>query len=479
MVNTRSGAYLQLHHDYNSGQYSTSANFVQEGSALNTLWPVLADMTGPPWAGPKSATLKVHKYALNGTPVWTNPANLGEVRAYDLQADVCPLSDGQHFAVLSSRYTIPYNASNPMTHDDLTTTQQDCLTNTFSYDTDPGTGTSFTDWDNNEGYGYWNTDAVVWKLRLADKSEQWELQFDTEDGAAAECSPGDLKNQECMYRITEADDGGLVVSGNTSHNQDDCYLAKIGSDCQATQDFASINAMLDANGEVHITSPTTWNTGMNVRGQVFVEPGASLTVNAGATLRFADSEQLNPKTRLIVRPGGKLYVNGGATLTSMDQCPGSVWDGIQVHGISTQPQDPVTNSPQGLATLNNATVENARVALLTASSPAIGELPWPILKNSTGGIVRATNTTFHNNRMDVDFRPYENHELNPPDQIANNRSFFTLCNFTVDAQLPDGTMPLEHASMATVRGIPFRGCTFAGVNYVDLERRSSKVPAPA
>ena len=305
------------------------------------------------------------------------------------------------------------------------------------------------------------------------------MQFDTEDGAAAECSPGDLKNQECMYRITEADDGGLVVSGNTSHNQDDCYLAKIGSDCQATQDFASINAMLDANGEVHITSPTTWNTGMNVRGQVFVEPGASLTVNAGATLRFADSEQLNPKTRLIVRPGGKLYVNGGATLTSMDQCPGSVWDGIQVHGISTQPQDPVTNSPQGLATLNNATVENARVALLTASSPAIGELPWPILKNSTGGIVRATNTTFHNNRMDVDFRPYENHELNPPDQIANNRSFFTLCNFTVDAQLPDGTMPLEHASMATVRGIPFRGCTFAGVNYVDLERRSSKVPAPA
>ena len=114
------------------------------------------------------------------------------------------------------------------------------------------------------------------------------MQFDTEDGAAAECYPGDLKNQECMYRITEADDGGLVVSGNTSHNQDDCYLAKIGSDCQATQDFASINAMLDANGEVHITSPTTWNTGMNVRGQVFVEPGASLTVNAGATLRFAD-----------------------------------------------------------------------------------------------------------------------------------------------------------------------------------------------
>jgi hypothetical protein len=475
VVNTRSGSYLTTNHDAVKNQYSTSAKFVHEGPALNVLWPVMSDYTGGIWAGPKSATLKIHKYALNGAPVWSAPVNLGEVRAFDLQADVCPLSDGVDFAVLSSRYARhnpAWGANNPMTYMDLTSLQADCLTNTFGYDADPGPAETHALWLTNYigDYGYWNTDAVVSKLRISDGGLLWQLQFDADDGAPAQCFPGDLKNQECMYRISEADDGGLVVSGNSSHNQDDAYLAKIGPDCQSMVDYTAINALLDPNThEYHVTSNTTWNSDMNVHGQVIVDQGATLTINNGATISFADSKQLDEVTRLIVEPGGKLYVNGGATLTSIGQCPGSVWDGVQVHGNFFAVQDPILNSAQGLAVLSNATIENARAGILLANSPVPGDYDGRIIKESTGGIVQATNVQFKNNRYDVDFRRYENHILNHPDLIANNRSYFTQCSFTVDAGLNDGSIPRDHVYLGRVRGIPFHGCSFAGTTYIDMD----------
>lgn len=473
VVNTRSGSYLQASHTAALGQYSTSAKFVHEGSVLNVLWPVMSNYTGPITAGAKSATLKIHKYAMDGTPLWSAPVNMGEVRAYDLQADVCPLSDGANFAVLSSRYTPPFDASNVMNYnDDLTPLQKACLTDNFSYDADPGTAVNSVDWSANwiHDFGFWNTDAVVGKLRISDGQQLWQKQFDAEDGAPPECFPGDLKNQECMYRITEAPDGGLVVSGNTSHNQDDAYLAKLYPDCQSMVDYAAIDALLDPNThEYHVTGATTWNADMNVHGQVIVDQGATLTINNGATISFADSKQLDEVTRLIVEPGGKLYVNGGATLTSIGQCPGSVWDGVQVHGNFFAVQDPILNSAQGVAMLSNATIENARAGILLANSPVPGDFDGRIIKESTGGIVQATQVQFKNNRYDVDFRRYENHILNHPDQVANNRSYFTQCSFTVDAGLNDGSMPRDHVYMGGVRGIGFNGCSFAGTTYYDLE----------
>ena len=464
--------------DHHIGQVnnSTGGGFLPNVGGVKILWPTLANFSqGTAFGGVANVgTLLVHGLNENGNIVWTT--DLGEVRAYDLKSEMVPTSDGMA-AIVSSKLSMDQAALNPpFGWDNLDPAEQQCLNTTY------GASVPFggADWDGNPVtnpgsttdpagiYGYWNTDAYVAKLNPNTGALLWETQFDAHPGVLRECPLADMRKQECMYQITETDDGGLVISGNTSDNFDDFYLAKLKGDCQSAANYAN-SPVLDGNNEHHVTGSTTWNTSRNVHGRIIVDNGATLTIGNGAVISFADTRQLDHPTTLEVRPGGKLVVNGNAKLTAMAQCPGSVWDGIQVHGIFAQPQDPVTSSPQGLATFTNATIEHARVAVLTAKASTTGDFPWPILKSSTGGIVRATNTTFHNNRMDVDFRPYENHELNPPDQIANNRSFFTLCHFTVDAQLPDGSMPLEHASLATVRGIPFRGCTFAGVNYVDLE----------
>ncbi len=464
--------------DHHIGQVnnSTGGGFLPNVGGVKILWPTLANFSqGTAFGGVANVgTLLVHGLNENGSIAWTT--DLGEVRAYDLKSEMVPTSDGMA-AIVSSKLSMDQAALNPpFGWDNLDPAEQQCLNTTY------GASVPFggADWDGNPStnpgsttdpagiYGYWNTDAYVAKLNPNTGALLWETQFDAHPGVLRECPLADMRKQECMYQITETDDGGLVISGNTSDNFDDFYLAKLKGDCQSAANYAN-SPVLDGNNEHHVTGSTTWNTSRNVHGRIIVDNGATLTIGNGAVISFADTRQLDHPTTLEVRPGGKLVVNGNAKLTAMAQCPGSVWDGIQVHGIFAQPQDPVTSSPQGLATFTNATIEHARVAVLTAKASTTGDFPWPILKSSTGGIVRATSTTFHNNRMDVDFRPYENHELNPPDQIANNRSFFTLCHFTVDAQLPDGSMPLEHASLATVRGIPFRGCTFAGVNYVDLE----------
>ena len=164
-----------------------------------------------------------------------------------------------------------------------------------------------------------------------------------------------------------------------------------------------LQTLLDPNThEYHVSGATTWSSDMNVHGKIVVDQGATLTINNSATISFADSKELNEVTRLIVKPGGKLYVNNGATLTSIGQCPGTLWDGVQVQGNMFAIQDPLLGSAQGLAVLSNATIENARVGVLLASSPSPGD-NGRYIKESFGGIVQASKVQFRNNRYDVDF----------------------------------------------------------------------------
>jgi hypothetical protein len=84
---------------------------------------------------------------------------------------------------------------------------------------------------------YFETDAYVAKYSKSGV-KMWSLSFDA--GTAAPSPSGsrylwsyphagmlDLKNQECLYSITEATDNSLIISGNNSANFDDNYFAKI------------------------------------------------------------------------------------------------------------------------------------------------------------------------------------------------------------------------------------------------------------
>ncbi|MBK9597135.1 MAG: hypothetical protein IPO60_02115 [Flavobacteriales bacterium] len=473
-------------HNPNSTYYtnnSTGGGFVPETGGVHIVWPTMGNFSeGSVYGGSANvATLLVHGLDLDGTLLWTT--DLGEVRAYDLQSDMTPTADGK-VALVSTKLsgadlTLP---SLPISWDDFSPSQKACLNGTFGFANPDLPNTTENEaagvnWDydgstNPESgndptglYHYWNTYAYVAKLDPETGNLIWQTQFDAHPGVPGACPYANMRKQECMYKISETDDGGLVVSGNTSDNFDDFYLAEL-NDCQTRVNYAGSPA-LDPNNEHHITSPTTWSSDMNVHGKIIVDPGATLTINNNAVISFADSKQLlDHPTELVVAKGGRLDVNGNARLTSIAQCPNSMWDGIRVMGDSHLSQDPVNNSPQGMASLSASTIENARAALLTGDA-SFDDPTGTMHGSSAGGYIRASLMTFKNKRYDVVMRKFENRDPHDFSHILNNRSYFDRCAFAEDALLNDGNSPRDHVHLNGVRGINYTGCSFAGVYQPD------------
>ncbi|MBK9148229.1 MAG: T9SS type A sorting domain-containing protein [Flavobacteriales bacterium] len=424
-------------------QFSTNATLVDDQGVIGIAWPVLSDyeITTETYSGRSIADLRVYRLSLNNSvPDWVSP--LGEVRAYDLQAGVIQTSDG-NLAIVSSSWPDPYSISNAFGYSDLSGTLQTCLEQ-FNHD-----------WPNTNQYDYWSTDTYVNKLSLADGSIMWKTKFDSEPGDEGTCFPGDIRKQECMYRITESADGGLVVSGNTSHNFDDAYLVKLLPDCQSRidYDFTVMEALSDDTHTYTLQGDETWNSDKNIVGTILIPDGITLTIS-NCTIRFADTEQLAWPTRIVVERGGKLIVED-ATLTSIDECPNSLWDGIELRGNYFAQQ---TQANQGYLDLNNSTISNARTGVFTARGDFNDPL-GAIIKESTGGIVSAQDSRFLNNIHDVVFRPFENRLSNG--DVIPNVSIFKRCDFVTDGGIPvEGLYPNSHVAMEGVRGIPFRGCSW-------------------
>lgn len=458
------------HHIDNAVQFSTDVAFAERQGELMIVWPVLSNYAyNTPYKPNAVAELLVH-----GLPVtdpnlgWTT--DLGEVRAYDLRAGITATSDGG-IAIVSSRWAPGYDLDNLFCYNNVATQTQNCLQAGFgSVDwagngPDPGCGSGL--------FRYWNTDAYVSKLRADDGHIIWQTEFDAEPAEASGCFPEDMRKQECMYRIVEAEDGGLVICGNTSHNFDDAYLAKLGPECQKSIAFEPLPL---TDGVYELPTDEDWTTDRNILGTIVVPDGKTLTISSNATIRFADSEQLATRTRLIVKPGGRLITSENATLTSIETCPNSMWDGIQLHGDEDLPQGTGdTDLDQAYMFSKNTTIKNARVGVLVANDFRVSQLLGKINNLRSGGIIEAETSTFENNVYDVAFSPYENFEPGDPTDILTNRSHFNLCEFKTTGPLADPMeSPRDHAFLAMVRGISFKGCQWTGSmlnnNYVRADQ---------
>ena len=167
-------------------------------------------------------------------------------------------------------------------------------------------------------------------------------------------------------------------------------------------------------------------------GLIFIHFGSTLTISS--TLRMA------PGSKIIVEPGAKLVVNGGEIIGAC----GEYWDGIRLEGNKNLSQ---TETNQGVVELNNALISDAKDAI-----SVIGEnSDW----EKTGGIIKATNTTFKNNRRSVEFMSYGE------GSNVNNVSYFRNCTFTWDDDLLANESTVQsHITMYQVKGVDFKGCTF-------------------
>lgn len=396
---------------------------------------VAADRTGNRGKG------RVYRYdASNGNlSSGTNPSDMGDITAFDLRVGVVETSDGGFAAVSSSRRN-----------------------NTFVTPTSGELGIFANCSPFNFNFTYWDSDPLIMKFD-ANGDEEWQWCEDVEPGRSRNLALGDVKLQECMYKITEAEDGGLVISGNNSIYHDDNYMVKLYSTCNMNQDYDDgINGVLyNGQYELNITSNVTWSSSHSIIGKLIIQSGAVLTITGNTTkIRFADSRACGVDTYIEVQPGGKLIVEDGAELTSIDNavCPGSMWDGISLLGNSSAGQGAAGNynniTTQGCVIMNDATISNARCAITTAHIEPYNR--GKFFPGVTGGVIKATDSYFINNNRDVELWNYTN-----PDNAQMNKCSFTKCHFVTDNRINNGEPPVYHIFMSNVIGVSLKGNEFA------------------
>ena len=405
-------------------------------------------------AGNHEATARLYKLDAGGNLLWPAPADFGQVRAFDLYFDAIQTADG-NMAVSCTKWPAGYDMQHPWVWEDFTPGAQACLQDSI---TGLGyyyisTGGVVWDWSNpniarTEQYGFNGTDSYVAKVSGADGSLLWEYQWDEGSGALAQtCFPENFRQRQCNFSITEATDGGLVVCGNTGHNFDDCYLAKL-SPCDLRASYA--NLPLNGNNEYHITTSTTWATSMNVKGSIVVDPGVTLTVD-NATIGFADSRQIGYTTNLKVMPNAVLNVQNNALLTSVSGCARSMWDGVKVLGAGTSVGAGRVHLSSG------AKVSNAFIAVLASD----GDPVHPHAEDGgSGGIIEIENSTFENNRTDV----YRSAHLYPAGAEQN----YLHSTFKTTAALNYTTVhPTAHVVLADASPTHVLGCAFENTSGLD------------
>ncbi len=285
--------------------YNSNVWEIKYHKALNQLLiPVVRDCSKCSAAGSNEGQGFIYRYKVNGILVHngTNPSAMGKVNAFDLRIGVEETDDAGFIAVSSVR---------PPTADHSPATQAE-----LGYLSGcPELG--FTDWD---------TDALV--VKYTDTGAlHWTKTFDLAENRPRQTPPGDLKRQECMYKITQTQDGGYTISGNASGNFDDNYMAKLYNECNSQQVYTS-----GPNYVIDITENTTWDSSRTVLGKIVVHPGVIFLVSGPNTVvRFADSRLTGIETNITVMLGGFINVINGAKLSSIDNaiCNNSKWDGIK------------------------------------------------------------------------------------------------------------------------------------------------------
>lgn len=191
-----------------------------------------------------------------------------------------------------------------------------------------------------------------------------------------------------------------------------------------------------------------------------------IVIDSGATLTVTCAIRMPAQGKIIVKPGAKLYINGGTITNACD----SMWEGIIVQGKKTYVQDFTTtdnatalSTYQGFVYLKNATIENAKEAirLWNVSEGWVSE-NVNSTQGGSGGIIRAENTIFKNNRRSAEFMWYHYYAPIPGHPEYLNKSYFKNCQFITDTHYLANEHPFSsHVTLWGVSGVQFTDCYFA------------------
>lgn len=204
-----------------------------------------------------------------------------------------------------------------------------------------------------------------------------------------------------------------------------------------------------------IVRDTTWYyTPYNPdsQGDFYLELSGDINIQNNAKLTIVNIDvKCTPNAKFNVKQGSKLIING-ARLTSL--CTDEHWQGIQVWGNRNAHQFPDANGNylQGYLELNNATIENAICA---------ADLWKPNDWYSTGGVLKATNSTFRNNSRSIHALLYRNYVPTNPNIEREYNCVVENCIFEITDDYITTIPYFKHVDMHEVNGIKFSGCDFS------------------
>ncbi len=195
-----------------------------------------------------------------------------------------------------------------------------------------------------------------------------------------------------------------------------------------------------------------------------------IRISNGATLTINNSEyEFGPDASIIIEPGAKLIVNN-TILTNSKHCAPDfkLWKGIEVRGNDEESQFPEYIGQewvyhQGRIFLDGATISNAEIAVATLKRDAAGNIFW----HTGGGIVTARDSDFINNTNALTFIPYK----------PGNRSWFTACNFIINAEYLPGTTFYKHVDLNEVYDVRFTACDFSLSSHPDVSSSNQAIAA--
>lgn len=194
--------------------------------------------------------------------------------------------------------------------------------------------------------------------------------------------------------------------------------------------------------------------------------GSSMRIDPGVTVTIKSDIAMLPESRITVRQGGKLVLDGGSLIGTCSQ----LWEGITVLGNSTASQE---LPGMGVVELkNDARIENALCAITVGQKVYSSHTSW--YWGNTGGIVKASNSSFLNNKCDVIFHPYQN--FNPQTlALRRNKSYFKDCTFEVNREVYTMQNLEQRVRLNCIDGIRFTACRFVfsndALDFYDVEER--------
>ena len=222
-----------------------------------------------------------------------------------------------------------------------------------------------------------------------------------------------------------------------------------------TFDFVRLGDTVSITKTINIGLPSnayhnySTNSDLNITSNNII--AGTFTINNGNVVTISSTISCLKNSKIVVMPGGKLVLDG-ATLTNLS-CSEDMWDGIYVVGNKNQRQ--LAQYQGTLEVKNGSVISNAKDAISTWDGDDY---------NTTGGIVKCTNSTFLNNRRSAEFMAYINHTSTGSE--TSNVSYFKNCNFTIDDNnifTAAGVTYSDIITMWGVNGVAIRGCHFSDV----------------